>query len=105
MITPQWFGYTDATLIYTYDDSNAHLTQFLSSKVDSNVVVDMYNSNKYVIFLSSSDNAIIYDVNNFVITKAFTKTQILQQTSNGNYIPLYQYKTKKPATIGTYKLR
>ena len=102
---PQWYGYTSATLTYTYENSNTNLTQFLSSHPEVNVVVETYDPTKYVIFLSNTSNASIYDVNNFVITKAFTITQVSQQISDGSYITLYQYRTKEPATIGTYKLR
>lgn len=105
MIKPQWFGYTNAVLDYTYDNSNTYLTQFLSTQPDANVIIDTYDITKYVIFLSNKESAIIYDINNFVITKAFIKTQISQQVSDGSYITLHEYKTKEPATLGTYKLR
>jgi len=104
-IIPQWFGWTSAVLDYTYENSNAYLTQFLSNSTDANIVVDIYNESNYVIFLSRKNNAVIYDINNFVITKAFIKTQISQQLVDGSYTTLYQYKTKEPATVGTYKLR
>ena len=82
-----------------------YLTQFNNHNPDANVIVETYDPSKHVIFLSNKDNAVIYDVNNFVITRAFTITQVSQQISDGSYITLYQYRTKEPATIGTYKLR
>ncbi len=105
MILPQWFGYTSAILNYTYQNSNEYLTQFISNSSDANVVVDSYDNSKYVIFLSKNDNAIIYDINNFIITLAFNKIQVSQQIADGSYITMYEYKTKEAAPVGTYKLR
>ncbi len=103
--TPQWKGYTAATLDNTYEAANTNLTKFLSGSVAATVVVEELVGGGKVVFLSTDSDATIYDANNFDITSAFTKTTITQELADGTTVTLYKYATTEAATLGTYKLQ
>ena len=104
-IDPQWCGVSgDANYNSTsYATLSSTFTKFVSSSPAKTQVVSP--SSQYVYFISTKNNATIYDGNNFDNTSDFTKTAITVTYEDGTSLALYQYRTNALKTLSGFTYR